>query len=161
MTQAAAKTGVGPTVTVAVEQQFPENQRIIEDNLAYSILPFSMRTTETGIRTTFDFLAKAARGSRLVFTYIRKDFLDGQVVYGQAELYKQYVVRNKVWLFGMAPERVAKFLGSYGWGVVEHLGYVAACTQRCSVCHCGQSRCGRRGHRPVNRNLPTAKWPAT
>jgi hypothetical protein len=30
MTQAAAKTGVGPTVTVAVEQHFPEEQRIIE-----------------------------------------------------------------------------------------------------------------------------------
>ena len=30
--------------------------------------------TEQGVRATFDFLAKAARGSRLAFTYVRKDF---------------------------------------------------------------------------------------
>lgn len=260
MTQAAAKTGAGPTVTVAIEQHFPENQRIIEDNLAYSILPFPMRVlvimirpafirdwmiraseksapgiwgglmcrkryidekliesidqidavldlgagfdtrayrlpalaampvwevdqpeniepkqaqlrklfgevpthiklvpidfdreeldavlashgyaadrrsffiweavtqylTETGIRTTLDLLAKAVRGSRLAFTYIRKDFLDGQVMYGQEGLYKQYVVRDKIWLFGMDPEGVGDFLEPYGWRVVEHLGY--------------------------------------
>lgn len=260
MTQAAAKTGVGPTVTVAVEQHFPENQRIIEDNLAYSILPFPMRAfvrlmrpafvrdwmvrvseksapgiwgglmcrkryidekliesvaqidavvdlgagfdtrayrlraladapvwevdmpeniepkrvrlqklfgevpahvtlvridfdredlgvvlashgysadkrtffiweavtqylTETGIRTTFDFLAKAARGSRLAFTYVRKDFRDGQVMYGQEGLYKKYVVKDKIWLFGMDPEGVENFLGAFGWRVVEHLSY--------------------------------------
>lgn len=260
MTQAAAKTGVGPTAAVAIEQYFPENQRIIEDNLAYSILPFSMRAfvrltrlafvrdwiirasektapglwggilcrkryidekliesvaqidavvdlgagfdtrayrlpaladvpvwevdqpenieakqarlrklfgeipahvrlvpidfdreelddvlamhgypagkrtffiwegvtqylTETGIRKTFDFLARAALGSRLAFTYVRKDFIDGQVVYGQDGLYKRYVVRDRVWLFGMDPEGVADFLGSYSWRVIEHLGF--------------------------------------
>jgi methyltransferase (TIGR00027 family) len=79
--------------------------------------------TETGIRTTFDFLAKAARGSRLAFTYIRKDFLDGQVMYGQEGLYKRYVVRDKIWLFGMDPEGVVNFLEPYGWRVIEHLGY--------------------------------------
>jgi hypothetical protein len=52
--------------------------------------------TETGIRTTFDFLAKAARGSRLVLTFVRKDFLDGQVMYGQEGLYKRYVARDKI-----------------------------------------------------------------
>lgn len=30
----AAKTGIQPTVTVAVEQNFPKNQRIVNDNLA-------------------------------------------------------------------------------------------------------------------------------
>jgi methyltransferase (TIGR00027 family) len=260
MTQAAAKTGMGPTVAVAVEQHFPEDQRIIQDNLAYSVLPFSMRAfvhltrpafirdwmiraseksapgiwgglmcrkryidqkliesidqidvvvdlgagfdtrayrlpaladtpvwevdqpeniepkqtrlrkllgevpthvklvpidfdreeleavlashgypadrqmffiweavtqylTEAGIRTTFDFLAKAARGSRLAFTYVRKDFLDGQVMYGQENLYKQYVLRDKVWLFGMDPDGVVNFLKPCGWRVIEHLGY--------------------------------------
>ncbi|WP_269851828.1 hypothetical protein [Methanosarcina horonobensis] len=43
MTKEAAKTGIGPTVLVAIEQHFPENQRIIEDDLAFRILPFSMR----------------------------------------------------------------------------------------------------------------------
>ena len=260
MTKGAASTGAGPMLAVAIEQNFPGNQRIIEDDLAYSILPSSMRAvvqltrlafirdwmirrldkrspgtwggmlcrkryidekliesiahidavvnlgagfdtrayrlpalaampvwevdqpeniglkqarlqklfgrvpnhvklqpidfdreelgavlaahgcpaegrmffiweavtqylTERGIRKTFDFLARAARGSRLAFTYIRRDFLDCQVMYGQELLYKRYVGREKIWLFGMDPEGVVNFLTPYGWRVVEHLGY--------------------------------------
>ncbi|AKB80430.1 hypothetical protein MSHOH_3947 [Methanosarcina horonobensis HB-1 = JCM 15518] len=260
MTKEAAKTGIGPTVLVAIEQHFPENQRIIEDDLAFRILPFSMRAfvwlmrfnsvrawmvraaekdtpgiwggmmcrkryidekliesvkqvnavvnlgagfdtriyrlpalsdmpvwevdqpenilskknrlyklfgevpshvrlvpidfdreeldvvlasygysadrqtffiweavtqylTETGIRATFDFLAKAERGSRLVFTYIRKDFLDGRIMYGWEKGYKKYVIEDKIWLFGMDPEAWPNFLREYGWQVVEHVGY--------------------------------------
>ena len=79
--------------------------------------------TEIGIRATFEFLSKAAPGSRLTFTYVRKDFIDGNVTYGGEDLYKKYVVKDKVWLFGMVPEGVAGFLDEYGWRVVEHLGY--------------------------------------
>lgn len=259
MTQAAGKTGIGPTVTVAIEQQFPLQQRIIEDNLAYAILPLAMRAvvqltrpafirnwmvsalekpapgiwggllcrkryidekllaavnqidavvnlgagfdtrvyrlpdlatlrvwevdqpeniaskrarlrklfgtvpahvtlvpidfdqadlsavlathgytenqrtffvweavtqylTEAGVRATFAFLAQAATGSRLAFTYVRKDFLEGRVLYGQERLYKQYVT-PQIWRFGLDPEEVADFIGAYGWQVVEHLGY--------------------------------------
>jgi len=31
MTKAAGKTGAGPTVTVAIEQHFPPDQRIVDD----------------------------------------------------------------------------------------------------------------------------------
>jgi methyltransferase (TIGR00027 family) len=260
MSQAAGKTGVGPTVSVAVEQHFPLTERILHDDLAYSILPAPMRAfvrltrpgfvrdwmvrslekpapgiwgglmcrkryidekltgwvhqvdalvnlgagfdtrayrlptlahipvwevdqpenieaklarlrklfgevpahvtlvpidfdrqelgavlaahgyaagkrtffiweavtqylTEAGIRTTFDFLAKAAPGSRLVFTYVREDFLAGRAMYGQEALYKQYVVDKQLWLFGMDPEHVAEFIAEYGWHVVEHPTY--------------------------------------
>ncbi|MGV8905745.1 MAG: hypothetical protein ACOH15_04010 [Acetobacterium sp.] len=37
--KAAAKTGIGPTALVATVQYFPENERIIDDNLAYRIIP--------------------------------------------------------------------------------------------------------------------------
>ena len=43
MSKAAAKTGSGPMTMVAIEQHFPIDQRIIEDDLAYRILPFGMR----------------------------------------------------------------------------------------------------------------------
>jgi hypothetical protein len=43
MAHAAAKTGSGPTVIVAVEQHIPLNQRIIADDLAPRILPFGAR----------------------------------------------------------------------------------------------------------------------
>lgn len=78
--------------------------------------------TETGIRATFDFLAKAEHGSLLAFTYIRKDFLDGRVMYGWENIYKKYV-KDKIWLFGMDPEELPAFLGGYGWKIVEHVGY--------------------------------------
>ena len=79
--------------------------------------------TEDGIRATFDFLAKAPAGSRLVFTYTPRDFIDGRVFYGQEYLYRQMLVRNKIWLFGIDPENVDTFIGEYGWQVLEHLGY--------------------------------------
>ena len=43
MTHAAAKTGLIPTVLVAIEQSYPENKRIISDHLALSMLPSGMR----------------------------------------------------------------------------------------------------------------------
>ncbi len=85
----------------------------------------SQYLTETGIRTTFDFLASTARGSCLAFTYVRKDFLDGQNLYGQQRLYDRYVAKDKIWVFGIDPEGVENFLKPYGWRVVEHLGYEA------------------------------------
>jgi methyltransferase (TIGR00027 family) len=78
--------------------------------------------TESAIRATFTFLAKAVSGSRLAFTYIRKDFLGGRVLYGQDALYKRFVTKG-VWLFGMDPESMASFLSSYGWQLKEDLSY--------------------------------------
>jgi len=259
MTKAAAKTGMGPITLVAIEQNFPKNERVIEDELAYKMLPFSVKAfvwltrlslvrdltiriteksapgiwggmlcrkryideklidsihhidavvnmgagfdtrayrlsalfeipvweldqlenikskqtrllktfgtipshvklvaidldyddlgtvlelhdystdkrtffigeavtqylTEKGIRTTFDFLAKAASGSRIAFTYVLKDFIDGRNMYGWEKGYKDYVA-NKIWLFGMEPEMWPKFLKEYGWKVIEDVGY--------------------------------------
>jgi methyltransferase (TIGR00027 family) len=79
--------------------------------------------TEAGITGTFDFLSRAAAGSRLAFTYIRKDFIEGRVMYGQEELYKKYVVKQKIWLYGIDPEGVSDFVGKFGWRVIEHPTY--------------------------------------
>jgi len=43
MAQKAADTGVGPAAIVAMEQHFPEGERIINDDLACQILPFGVR----------------------------------------------------------------------------------------------------------------------
>ncbi|WP_407309488.1 SAM-dependent methyltransferase [Desulfosporosinus sp. SB140] len=78
--------------------------------------------TEKGIRTTFDFLAKAASGSRLAFTYVLKDFLEGRAMYGWEKGYKKFV-ENRIWIFGMEPEAWPDFLKEYGWRVIEDIGY--------------------------------------
>ncbi|RZQ61467.1 SAM-dependent methyltransferase [Amycolatopsis suaedae] len=78
--------------------------------------------TEDAVRATFDFLAAAPAGSHLVFTYIRQDFLDGTALYGAEPAYHEFVVKRRLWHFGMHPERVAGFLAGYGWTHTEQLG---------------------------------------
>jgi methyltransferase (TIGR00027 family) len=78
--------------------------------------------TEEGVRKTMDFLSKAGRGSRLVFTYIREDFILGTNRYGLDALYGAYRGENPIWHFGLAPERVPAFLEPYGWKELEQAG---------------------------------------
>ena len=78
--------------------------------------------TEQGVRATFDWLAKAASGSRLAFTYVRKGFLDGKTFYGWETGYRRFVA-SKVWLFGMEPDDCPSFLKGYGWRIIEDVGY--------------------------------------
>jgi methyltransferase (TIGR00027 family) len=78
--------------------------------------------TEQGVRATFDWLAKAAPASRLAFTYVRKDFLDGKSFYGWESGYKRFVA-SKIWRFGMEPQDCAAFLKNYGWQIIEDAGY--------------------------------------
>jgi len=78
--------------------------------------------TEGGVRRTFSFLAKANAGSWLVFTYIRKDFIDGVARYGLDALYQAYRVKGQLWRFGMDPKQVAAFLEEYAWKELEQMG---------------------------------------
>jgi O-methyltransferase involved in polyketide biosynthesis len=59
----------------------------------------------------------------LVFTYVRKDFLDGRILYGADGLYEKYVVKDRIWIFGMDPESWPAFLEKYGWHLVEDVSY--------------------------------------
>ncbi|MFC5109077.1 hypothetical protein [Kibdelosporangium philippinense] len=78
--------------------------------------------TEDGVRGTFEVLAKVGTGSRLVFTYVRRDFLDGTAMYGAERLYRRFAVKERLWRFGMAPGEVATVLAEYGWRELEQLG---------------------------------------
>lgn len=79
----------------------------------------TMYLTEDGVRKTLAVLAGTPSGSRLVFTYLPQDFLDGKAFYGCEALYRQYAVKKRLWRFGLDPNRVAGFLAEYGWAVVE------------------------------------------
>ncbi|MGW7532216.1 SAM-dependent methyltransferase [Amycolatopsis sp. NPDC054798] len=78
--------------------------------------------TEDGVRRTFDFLATAPAGSHLVFTYVRKDFLDGAALYGAEAAYAEFVKKRQLWRFGMVPDHVEAFLAEYGWHEREQAG---------------------------------------
>jgi methyltransferase (TIGR00027 family) len=78
--------------------------------------------TEPAVRRTMGHLADAGPGSGLVFTFIRKDFLDGQAMYGARGIYEEAVVKRGLWHFGLHPEQVAVFLAEFGWHEVEQVG---------------------------------------
>lgn len=75
-----------------------------------------------GVGSTFEFLRSAAPGSRLAFTYVRSDFIDGTNRYGAESLYRRFRVRSRLWQFGLDPERVAAFVEPYGWQLTEQAG---------------------------------------
>lgn len=78
--------------------------------------------TADGVRKTLAALAKAVTGSRLVFTYVRKDFLDGVNFYGFEKGYRDFVVRQRLWRFGLDPAGVTGLLADYGWVEREQAG---------------------------------------
>lgn len=85
--------------------------------------------TEDAVRDVFAVLAKARAGSRLLFTYVRKDFIDGENRYGLETLYQQFRVKNPIWHFGLAPDELDGFLQDYGWKVIEDIGAEAYVTR--------------------------------
>ena len=78
--------------------------------------------TEEGVRRTLEGLRAAAPGSRFVFTYVRRDFIDGSNRYGTRTLYRNVRQRHQLWRFGLEPDEVAEFIGDYGWRLVEQAG---------------------------------------
>ena len=78
--------------------------------------------TEKTVRRTLAGLRVCAPGSRLVFTYVRRDFIDGVNDYGAHSLYRRVRLRRRIWQFGLDPGRVAEFLAEYGWRLVEQAG---------------------------------------
>ncbi|WP_374022026.1 SAM-dependent methyltransferase [Mycobacterium sp. HNNTM2301] len=75
--------------------------------------------SEATVRRTLEGLRAAAPGSCLVFTYVRRDFIEGKNRYGTRTLYRSV---RKLWRFGLQPEEVGAFIGDYGWRLLEQAG---------------------------------------
>lgn len=76
--------------------------------------------TEDAVRATLEGLRATAPGSRLVFTYVRRDFIDGTNLYGVPPWFHRRM--RGLWHFGLHTEDVAGFLAGYGWRLVEQAG---------------------------------------
>ena len=89
---------------------------------------------EPAVHKIFEFLSQAQAGSRLAFTYICQDFMDGRAIQGAELLYQEYRLKTQLWQFGFAPEQVAEFLSRYSWMELEQVGsteYTARYLQPC------------------------------
>lgn len=78
--------------------------------------------TPDAVRATMLALRTAAPGSRLVFTYVQRDFIDGVNLHGARSLYARFRRRRQVWHFGLTPADVDAWLAQYGWQLVENAG---------------------------------------
>lgn len=78
--------------------------------------------TPEAVRATLAQLGDAAPGSKLAFTYIRQDFIDGAEFYGAESVFRRFRGRRQVWKSGMVPEKVGELLAEYGWRLVEQVG---------------------------------------
>jgi methyltransferase (TIGR00027 family) len=78
--------------------------------------------TEDAVRATFSYLRSAAPDSRLVFTYVRRDFIDGENLYGAKSAYRRFRVKQQIWHFGLHPDEVSEFVAEYGWRLIEQAG---------------------------------------
>lgn len=74
------------------------------------------------VRSTLAALGTAAPGSRLVFSYIRQDFLDGTNLYGAASVHRRFRGRRPIWRTGLVPEQLGEWLAELGWKLVEQAG---------------------------------------
>lgn len=82
----------------------------------------SQYLSPAAVLTILTRLRSAPPGSRLVFTYVRRDFIDGINLYGAEALYRRFVQRHQLWHFGLPPQEVATFLAGHGWRLVEQAG---------------------------------------
>ncbi|MEV6647978.1 SAM-dependent methyltransferase [Amycolatopsis sp. NPDC051371] len=98
--------------------------------------------TEAAVRRTLRTLSAAPAGSKLAFTYIRRDFLDGTETFGARAAYDEFVVKRRLWHFGLNPDEVDAFLAEYGWHTVEQ---------------CGPAEFTDRYVRPSGRDLPVSE----
>ncbi len=78
--------------------------------------------TDDAMRRTLKYLQAAAPGSQLVFTHVRRDFVDGTELHGAGSLYRRFRERRPLWKFGIQPGDVPAFLAEYGWRVIQQAG---------------------------------------
>jgi methyltransferase (TIGR00027 family) len=82
----------------------------------------SQYLTEHGVRRILASLGRAAHGSRLIFTYVQRDFVDGANMFGCQALYNQFLSKQRMWHFGLRPVDVSPLLAEFGWHEREQVG---------------------------------------
>jgi len=73
------------------------------------------------VRAMLAQLHEAALGSLLVFTYVRRDFIDGTCLYGAPAVYRRFRQHRQVWKSGLDPDEVGELLAGFGWRLRENI----------------------------------------
>ncbi|MDG5484044.1 SAM-dependent methyltransferase [Mycolicibacterium gadium] len=78
--------------------------------------------TADAVHATFEYLRSTAPSSRLVFTYVRRDFIEGTNLYGARSAYRRFREKQQLWKFGLNTDEIAAFVARYGWRLIEQAG---------------------------------------
>ena len=73
---------------------------------------------------TMKYVAQAAPGSKIVFTYVLKSFIEGKDLKGATEksLYKWLVKGFKMFIYGLDPAEMRDYLSKYNLSLIEDIG---------------------------------------
>jgi methyltransferase (TIGR00027 family) len=104
-----------------INQILEKNGYSDDDKIFFILEGLTQYLEEKSVVKIFDFLSHAHSGSKITFTYVLKDFIEGNNLYGMEEVYKRFV-KSGVWLFGMDPNLWPQFLDKYGWRIIEDTG---------------------------------------
>ncbi|MBA7548725.1 hypothetical protein ES705_41191 [subsurface metagenome] len=76
--------------------------------------------------STFKYVAQAAPGSKIVFSYILKSFIDGKYIHdGIKRLAKQFLKKNNpLFIFGLDPADMKDYLSKYSLTLIEDIDSV-------------------------------------
>jgi len=73
---------------------------------------------------TMKYVAQAAPGSKIVFTYILKSLIEGKDLNDIAKkgMYKWMVKGFKMWIYGLDPAEIGDYLSKYNLSLIEDIG---------------------------------------
>jgi len=73
--------------------------------------------------STLKYVAQAAPGSKIVFTYIIKSFIEGKNIHdGIKVMYKYLVKKYKLFIYGLDPSDMEDYLSKYSLSLIEDIG---------------------------------------
>jgi methyltransferase (TIGR00027 family) len=81
--------------------------------------------SKEAIDNTLKYVAQASTGSRIVFTYVLKSFINGSYIPdGLNSLYKFFLKKKKpLWFCGFEPADMREYLSKYSLSLIEDIGH--------------------------------------
>lgn len=122
--------GTLPSHVTFVPMDF--DQQILEDEMEASGFRNNARTfvicegvtqyiTAEANDAIFQYVAKTAPGSRVVFSYVHRGVIDGSVK--DAEKWKSHTQSHGIpWIFGIDPGEITEYLSARGFALLDHVG---------------------------------------
>ncbi len=74
--------------------------------------------------STLKYVAQAAPGSKIVFSYILKSFIDGKDIHDEIKTMYKHIRKknNPLWIYGLDPKDIGDHLSKYNLSLIEDVG---------------------------------------